>query len=251
MRSPSKSDGLRADNIHVFREPWLHGAVTALRPIYRAVEFDNAELSLTIPEKIRCAFGITSSGVKSKRKSECWPADASADGYIEIFISPDIAEPLEVLGHLTHALVHACLPNDAGHGPKFKDAAIRLGLVGKLREAMPGKKLNEALAQIAESLGPLPHASLSIQTATVLDRPKHEDDITSQTRPQPADKPKKQKARLIACRCQQENCMVIRMASKWLENPGPPTCPQHGPLIADAPNAVNGAAEEETQSEAA
>jgi hypothetical protein len=229
----------RPPNTHTFREPWLSDAVKALTPIFGGHE-------LQIPTNLRCSFGLTSSGVKTARTGECWPADASDDGHFEIFVSPKVADPVEVLNILCHSLLHACLPVEArGHGREFKDAATRLGLQGKkreskseqepkadelqkefstMRETIPGPFLKEALTKIAEALGPLPHAVLHIDQNNILDRPL------------PADRAKKQGTRMIKCECKgagEDECMVVRVSGKWIKKLGPPVCPAHGVMTVD------------------
>ncbi|GBR16897.1 transcription elongation protein SprT [Asaia spathodeae] len=142
-------------NVFALREEWLQAAISALRPHFQACGFP-------LPVSIRAAIGFPSKGSKSTCVGECWASVASADQHNEIFIRPDQAEPLTVLGILVHELVHACIPLGSGHGPVFREAAIKVGLVGKMREAMPGTALNDKLSLLTESLGPLPHATLDI-----------------------------------------------------------------------------------------
>ena len=144
-------------NMAKFREEWLHSAVQLLRPMF---EKAGAE----IPELGRAAIGFTSrGGGKSNCVGECWHPLASGDGHVEIFIRPDKADPVEVLGILVHELIHSCLPIGSGHGPVYKALAIKIGLEGKMRHAMPGALLQDVLKGIAAELGPLPHAALDIQ----------------------------------------------------------------------------------------
>ncbi len=61
-------------------------------------------------------------------------------------------DPAEVLGILVHELVHAALPPDAKHGKAFRDAALRIGLEGPMRHALPGAVLKERLTQLPKLL---------------------------------------------------------------------------------------------------
>ena len=204
-----------SDNTHAYREPWLMDAVAALRTYF-------AQADLTIPDQLRCGFGLNTSGKKSSRKGECWPASASADGHVEIFVSPDIAEPAEVLATLVYCLIHACMPNDAGHGPKYKAAAASIGLIGKMRRPTATAAFGELLSKVAEGLGPLPHAKLDI-LQPVLDRPQR-----------PLGAPKKQSVRMLKAECQGKTgkpCgYTVRLAGKWVTDLGPPHCPKHGAM---------------------
>lgn len=200
------------------RETWLREATKLLRPHFEACGF-------TIPENIRFAIGFPSTGRKGRRIGELWHATTSADGHYELFIRADIADKVEVLGILTHELIHAVLPIDAGHGKLYKDAALRIGLTGQMRHAMPGPLLQPRLAEIAEALGPLPHARLNIERGA--------------TDKGPADRPKKQGTRLLKVNC--PGCEAIgvsyiaRLSALALREVGAPHCPKHGAMIADAP----------------
>lgn len=147
-----------------YREEWLRAATERLRPLFARVDHP-------LPEAGRAAIGFTSKGAKG-RIGECWASVASADKHFEIFIRPDKADPLEVLGILTHELCHAALPLGTGHGKEYKALALKVGLVGKMREAMPGPMLNDHLAEIARDLGELPHASLNIEFRETAPRAK-------------------------------------------------------------------------------
>jgi hypothetical protein len=143
-------------NVFQFREQWLFAAIERLSPLFKRA-------GSPIPEAGRAAIGFTSKGTKGRRVGECWASVASKDRHFEIFIRPDISEPVQVLGILTHELVHAALPVGSGHGPAFKALAVKIGLTGKMRQAIPGPVLEDRLHELASDLGPLPHASLNIE----------------------------------------------------------------------------------------
>ena len=138
-----------------FREQWLQAAITLLAPMF-------SKAGSPIPDLGRAAIGFTSKGGKGNCVGECWHGEASGDKHFEIFIRPDHADPIEVLGILTHELVHSAVPLGSGHGPIYKALALKIGLEGKMRHALPGMHLTEILKGIAAELGPLPHASLDI-----------------------------------------------------------------------------------------
>jgi len=77
---------------------------------------------------------------------QCWSTQSSSAGVNEIFISPKLADPVEVLDTLTHELVHAVDNCKHKHGKEFKAIAKKIGLEGKMREASAG----------AQSIDPLP-----------------------------------------------------------------------------------------------
>src|SRR5271165_2772425 len=175
-----KADSAKT-NAHDSRESWLRSATIALRPYF-----------------------------------ESWHGSAADDGNFEIIILADIADPVEVLGVLVHELIHAVLPIDAGHGKLYKEAAIKIGLEGPMRHALPNQLLRPRLVELAESLGALPHARLNI------DRGRDN---------RPADQPKKQRTRLLKAECGGEGCgYTVRITAKWVDDIGPPLCPKHGAM---------------------
>src|ERR1700730_16482913 len=129
---------MKLPNTHDTREGWLKAATSELR-----THFENSGYPL--PEKIRFAIGFPSTGRKGNRVGECWHSSTSADDHFEIFIRADQSDPVEVLGILVHELVHAVLPITAGHGKLYKAAALKIGLEGKMRHAMPGLPLQRNL----------------------------------------------------------------------------------------------------------
>jgi hypothetical protein len=198
-------------NSHDTRESWLRSAAAALRPYFESCGF-------SIPDNIRFAIAFPSTGRRGARIGECWHSSTSEDGNFEIIIRADIADPVEVLGVLVHELVHVVLPVDAGHGKLYRDAAVKIGLAGKMRHALPNQLLRPRLVEIAESLGPLPHARLRIDQG--------------RDNKGPADRPKKQGTRLLKAECGGDGCgYTVRITAKWVDEVGPPLCPKHGGVM--------------------
>jgi hypothetical protein len=218
-------------NIHDTRESWLRMATDELRPYF-------ARCGYPLPDKIRFAIGFPSTGRKGNRVGECWHSSTSDDEHFEIFIRADNDEPPRVLGILVHQLVHAVVPIDARHGKHYRAAAIKIGLQGKMVHCMPGELLQKRLDELAVSLGPLPHARLHIERGT--------------DNRGPADRGKKQKARMLKAECEAEGCGYrVRVAAVHVRNIGPPHCPLHGPMAIDLPDeADTGEAGAETLQEA-
>jgi hypothetical protein len=203
---------MKGRNMHTTREAYLQAA---LEGFFRS---HFLTCGYTLPDNIRAAISFTSSGKRGHMAGECWHPPASADKHFEIFIRVDKADPIEVLGIFCHELVHTLLPPEAKHGEAFKEIAQRIGLEGKMRQAMPGPSLRERVHALAESLGPLPHASLNFTTAS--------------------DVPKKQATRYLKAECCAACGYVIRITKKWAKE-GLPVCPinpAHGILTCDIPD---------------
>ena len=202
-------------NEHNERALWLRAATDALREDFEAS-------SLPLPDNIR--FGFSTKGKGTQKTGECWHSPASADGAYEIFIRADQGEPLEILGILVRELVHAALPVEDSHGKRYKAAATKVGLVGKMRAAVPGRLLEARLQQLLEDLGPIPHAALDITWSAF-------------------DKPKRQTGRMLKATCAGgnndagafEECgYTVRLASKWAREYGA-QCPKHGAIAVEFP----------------
>ena len=202
-------------NEHDERALWLRAAADMLREDFEAS-------GLSLPANIR--FGFSTKGKGTQKTGECWHSPASADGAYEIFIRADQGDPLDILGILVRELVHVALPVEDSHGKKFKAAATRIGLVGKMRAAIPGRLLQMRLQHLLEDLGPLPHAALDITWSAF-------------------DKPKRQVGRMLKATCAGGNdergefreCgYTVRLASKWAKEYGA-QCPKHGVIAVEFP----------------
>ena len=203
-------------NEHDERALWLRAAADALREDFEAS-------GLPLPANIR--FGFSTKGKGTQRTGECWHSPASADGAYEVFIRADQGDALDVLGILVRELVHAALPVEDSHGKKFKAAAAKIGLVGKMRAAVPGRLLEGRLHRLLEDLGPLPHAALDITWSAFA-------------------KPKRQTGRMLKATCAGGNdesgdfkeCgYTVRLASKWAKEYGV-HCPKHGAIPVEFPS---------------
>lgn len=141
------------------REDWLTRATDRLRPRFAA-------LGQPIPDAVRVAVGFPSRGamaVRKRRLGECWAPAASVDGVAQLFVSPVLATPLDVLGVLMHELAHAATPG-AGHRGPFTRLIRGLGLAGKPTATEPGPELAAELVALARAIGPLPHAALNVRS---------------------------------------------------------------------------------------
>lgn len=138
------------------REQWLMESVKMLTPLF-------GKLNKEIPAKLRASCGFPSKnplGMGKRSIGECWPITVSTDGTHELFVSPTIDEPLEVLGVLVHEVVHAVVGTKEKHAGMFKIVATAIGLEGKMTATTVGYRLQEPLKRISEKLGPYPHKKI-------------------------------------------------------------------------------------------
>ena len=191
------------------REEWLESAVDMIKDqILTDPVINNRDNPKTAWPAIRIACGWPGGrGNRCKAIGECWSARCSGDSTVEIFVSPVLADPVEVLAVTVHELIHAIRPQ-AGHKAPFKRVAVAAGLEGKMTATVAGTKLRGQLGTMASDLGDYPHAILT----------------------QSAGK-KKQGTRLRKVEC--PDCgYICRVTSSWLDTAGAPLCPSHDPPVA-------------------
>jgi hypothetical protein len=173
------------------RQQWLEAAVEALR-----VRF--ADAGYSIPEKVRVAIGWPKRAASCGAIGECWAVEASSDQHAECFISPQLTEGARILDVLAHELVHATMGSGVGHGPPFKQCALRIGLLGPMRSTTAGPDFVAWADALFKRIGPYPAGFLT-------DTPK-------------------QGTRMLRCQCM--TCgYIARVSRRWLESAGPPICP--------------------------
>ena len=177
------------------REDYLQAATLAFGKFF-------SERAVDIPFNVRlsCGFPHGSRG-NGSIKAQTWPASASNDKTIEVFISPAIDDPRTVMDYLIPELVHASVGPEHKHGKLYKEACERLGLTGTATKPViePGTQIEKVIAEVIEKCGIYPHAKIDWSTR------------------------KKQGTRLIKCECQ--SCgYSIRVTQKWI-NKATPICP--------------------------
>jgi hypothetical protein len=210
-------------NQHPNRESWLNDVADRLRPAF-------AQLGAPLPDRLRIAIGFPSTGRRAKATGECWDRSASTDDTFETLIRPDLAEAngaiaTPVVAALAHELVHAAVGIKAGRGPDFRKVARGIGLIGPMRATAPGPAFLALAAPILDVAGPLPHARLKTDKSNADENPEA-DDAPSTTAP------RKQANRHVKCTC--PACgYIARTSRSWIDQAGPPHCPQHGPMQPD------------------
>lgn len=174
------------------RQRWLETCLKELRPYF-------AKAGYTIPENLRISVGWGYGGAE-KILGQCWPEIASSDKHHEIFIAPSLADGPRIIGVVIHEAIHATVGTKAGHKGPFKQAAIALGLEGKMTATVNGPAVNEWAAKFIAKHGAYPAGSLNKDKGR-----------------------KKQGTRLLKCEC--ETCgYIVRTTAKWIEEAGAPHC---------------------------
>ncbi len=136
------------------REKWLNNLAQAMeRQVFRP-------LGYKLP-KYRVSCSWPGGGSALSRIGECWSRGCSADGTVEMMVSPKLADTMRVAGVLAHEMVHAAVGNECGHRGPFKKLATQIGLTGKMTATEEGPEFIAALEPILAKMGPYPHAQLA------------------------------------------------------------------------------------------
>ena len=141
------------------REAWLLAAADRLWNDVTAAGGErpkNFRVSCGWPSK----SALRTASSRSRRIGEAWHSEASEDQAREVFISPALADEVEVMAVLLHEMIHAALPADAGHGPAFQAIMRKVRLGGKPTATVPTEELTEDLRVAAHELGRYPHEKL-------------------------------------------------------------------------------------------
>lgn len=139
------------------REGWLTEAGGYVEGLFNGIKVG--------PYRVTCGWpSRNATGMRRRFVGQChYPLEQG--GYHELFISPLLDDPGDVLGTLAHEIVHVVAGNGAGHGPGFVRFARHVGLTkGHPASAEPGPDLAERLKRLAERLGPYPHTALKLRT---------------------------------------------------------------------------------------
>lgn len=187
---------------HTTRESWLTEAIENILP------WVLAGADVETPTRVRVSVGWPGGkGKKGNTIGQCWHKSASSDDTWEIFVSPKLDDPVQILSVLTHELCHVADQNENGHTGRFKTLATAVGLTGKMTETTAGEELTERLRALSEELGPFPHAALAAAVGS-------------------GSTTHKQATRMLKLQAIKCCDYTVRTTRKWIDE-GLPSCP-HG-----------------------
>lgn len=191
MKSAARRDG----ESFATREEWLMALAGSIEPLIKR----RSGLS-TKPYRIACGWPSRKGTSHNHRRiGECWNGQ-DRSGVAEMFISPTLDDVAEVAHVTAHEMLHAFLPPGVGHRKQFSRAAKSLGLIGKPTETVAGEELIGTLKKITDRLGPYPHNAIEVG-------------------------PPRDRCRNLKFQC--AGCGYLgRSSAYWLDNYGPPICPQ-------------------------
>ena len=145
----------------------MQADVTQLREYWleRAVAFLNDMLvshDLPVPDvRVSCGWPV-SGGLRARGQviGQCFSPKVAKDGKAHIFISPLIAESVEVLGTLLHEMLHASVGVQHGHRKPFSQPARLVGLDGPPTATVVSDALRPVLQHFVDEVGMYPHAPI-------------------------------------------------------------------------------------------
>jgi hypothetical protein len=187
------------------REGWLTEVAKLVEPVI----LDTGIVDDLPGYRVACGFPSKHATARSRRRvGECWRGEASTDGRFEVFVSPLIADPVEVAGILVHELAHVADRNENGHKGRFVRLARALALEGKPTATTVGDRFRDMFRETIEAVGDYPHAAMVV-----------------------AANQKKQSTRLLKVECldclNEGDPYIVRMSRTAIEK-GLPICPLHG-----------------------
>ena len=190
------------------REAWLAQAAIQLRAEFAELGFQSAT-----DAKVSCGWphkhGLAR---KNRRVGECWTPESSSAGVCEIFISPLLADTVEVMAVLAHELAHAIVGVRCRHKGPFVKAVRAIGLVGKPTSTSAGEAFLPLVEEMRLLRGDYPHSAMNAES---VDREKKK--VTQSTR-------------MLKLSCP-ECGYTVRTTQKWIDI-GLPSCPvDESPLM--------------------
>jgi hypothetical protein len=144
------------------REPWLAAAAVALQhQVFHRASIEASQWEQR-RYRVACGFPIGYRGSRTGKVTlgQAFDPSISADGTFEVFINPILDRPIDVLAVLAHELAHVWAGIECGHRGEFARVARAIDLVGPLTSTAAGAWLSAELGDIAQILGPYPHAKV-------------------------------------------------------------------------------------------
>lgn len=142
------------------REAWLTEAANLILDDLIMPAVETSGYSYDRPT-IRISVGFPKHSRGGKAIAVCFSKAASSDNVNEIFINPEVDEPVRVLDCVVHELIHAVDDGASGHRNFFARIARLVDLDGPLTATVAGPQLADTLSGYADLLGKFPHAKMN------------------------------------------------------------------------------------------
>ncbi len=137
------------------REQWLERAAAMIREsLIPQLQGHRCRVSCGWPHKATVAR-------TARRVGECWYPEHSDDRTSHnLFISPALQDPVEVLDTLAHELIHVATGPNVGHKGQFVKIAKAIGFKAPWTSTPATPRLIERLNGLLVNLGPYTHAAI-------------------------------------------------------------------------------------------
>ena len=195
------------------REDWLLDAFEALRGWF------DERAGVKLPQMVRLSAGFGYGAVAENKVilGQTWATWKAKDKINQVFVSPAVADPVEILAILVHEIVHVVDDCVHKHGKEFKKIATAVGLTKKMTEVHVTDELADFLKILVIELGDYPHTALEVRRVRTTVGPDGEE-ITDD---RGTSGPKQQGTRMIKFECL--GCgWTGRSTAKWLRSPPMP-----------------------------
>jgi hypothetical protein len=144
------------------RESWLTEAANLILDDLITPKVASATMYSYERPVFRISVGFPKHSRGGKAIAVCFKREASTDGVNEIFINPELDDPIAVMEAMVHELVHAYDDCASGHQHFFAHIARKVGLEGPLTATHCGDRLKATLKAYAEMLGVFPHRKMQL-----------------------------------------------------------------------------------------
>lgn len=148
----------QSEIVTMYREAWLQAAAAFLFELMASQGLPRVEVRVSCGWPVRGGMGRRRTVI-----GQCFAGQVCADGRPQIFISPRLADSVEVLGTLLHELIHAAVGCEHGHGAIFSQAARAVGLAGPPTATTVGDTLRPYLQAYLAQVGEYPHAAIQVK----------------------------------------------------------------------------------------
>jgi len=144
--------------LYATREDWLNAVVEETRSVFELLNFP-------LPEKIKVSCGFPSQRARARRQTvgECWSSAATADGTVQMFVSPVLDDPLQVFAVVVAQLCHAATEGD-GYKGRYPAAMKAVCLEGKPTAPSMGFDFRAMWSDLVGQFGAYPHERLQVAT---------------------------------------------------------------------------------------
>lgn len=131
------------------REAWLEKGIDLFRDYFKSHD-------VTLPSKLKVSCSWSSSRSRITLGQIYYKTE---DGIPQIFISPTLKDPVDVLSVLAHELLHSAFPGE-GHQGLFAKAAHKIGFQSPLTKTTPNAHLTGFCRGLSKVLGEYPHSKV-------------------------------------------------------------------------------------------